>query len=372
MEWMPYGVERKVDNELHLAYRGGIVAEILFRACDRPQEMKKFKSLEITGYWIDESIEVSEDVVRILKNRIGRFPKKCPVRFGIETTNPPDVEHPMYSRFRWHEPPPGPMPEGVPLPNHEGFWQPARENARNLRPGYYEDLAFDYRDNPDWAEIYIEGKPGIMTHGKLVYGNFRKNLHVADGPLVWSNGPLFRGWDNSGNCPACVVVQMPRAGHLQVLKEYHSDKMGIVDFTRYVVAECNVRFPGARFNDWGDPSGENRYSTKDGGFTSNAQLMREECKVYAKPSDQAYQARVQSVDQALGRIDGLLIDPGCVRLINGFLGGYCYSEIGNSGIFREKPDKNRFSHPHDALQYVTVKLVRSSPRSSLAGWRPRR
>lgn len=394
--WFPDGDYSAKDNEYVITHSDGREVELLFRSCDRPDQIKKFKSLEITGYLIDESIEVSQDIKRMLKNRIGRYPKwstwceafrkKFPeltgmdddqvkeyvaehpdqfkFKFGIEITNPPDVEHPTYSEFKWETPPPGPVPKGIPLDDHVGFWQPPRENEPNLTPGYYDDLIAAYRDSPDWAAMYVEGKPGIVIKGKLVYNNFRRNYHVAKEPLIWARGPLYRGWDNSGNCPACVVVQVPTAGRLQVLREFHTDKLNIVDFTKIVVAQCNLDFPGAVWKDWGDPAGANKYSKREGGFTSNAQLMKDECNVVVLPSDQNFIARVNSVDGALARIDGILIDPSCIRLINGFLGGYCYPEIGTTGIYRDEPDKNRFSHPHDALQYICLKLLKSTTEDS--------
>ena len=355
-EWFPDGEYSAKDEVYYLPYKDYFV-EILFRACDRPQDIKKFKSLELTGYWGDESIEIPMDVKRMLKTRIGRYPRMCPVRFGIETTNPPDVEDPTYSMFAWDTPPPGPVPTGKPLENHVGFWQPPGENETNLRPGYYVDLKTDYADNQDWVERYIEGKPGVTIIGKLVYANFQRDRHVAKEPLIWSQGKLYRGWDNSGNCPACVVAQIPTARHLQVLKEFHTDRQNIVDFTQQVVAECELSFPGAEYIDYGDPAGAHEFSKKEGGFTSNKKLMQESCGIDVVSSEQNFTARVESVDQAMGRYDGLLIDPQCIRLINGFLGGYCYPEIGTTGLYRSEPLKNRFSHPHDALQYLMAKVM---------------
>lgn len=402
--WFTQGDYKSQAHNYYIQYKNGVKVELQFRSCDRPQDLKKFKSFEITGYLIDESIEVPEDIKRMLKTRIGRHPpvktwlklikKKYPkfaswsddklheymdehpekflTRFGIEVTNPPDVEHPTYSQFTWDTPPPGPIPTGEPLPNHVGFWQPPRENEMNLRPHYYEDLINDYKDNPDWAEMYVEGKPGVTVKGKLVYANFERVHHVAQGPLVWSKGPLFRGWDNSGNCPACIIAQIPTAGQVQVLKEFHTDKLNIVSFTQNVVMECNNLFPGAQYTDWADPAGSNEYSTREGDFTSNAKLMRDACQVKVMPSEQSLTARLNSVDEILLRRDGLLIDPSCLRLVNGFLGGYCYQEIGTSGVFQEKPWKNRFSHVHDSLQYLLTKITKSQSGEDLTGWTPER
>ncbi len=356
-DWFPWGLHRKQENIYLLKYPEGYTVEVLFRSCDNPDDVKKFKSLEITGYWIDESIEVADEIKRMLKNRIGRYPQKCPVRFGIETTNPPDVEHSTYTDFDWsatgH---PGPVSDKKPLPNHAGFWQPAGENNANLREGYYADLQNDYRDNPDWIATYIKGEPGIIVEGRLVYNNFRKDRHVAVGPVVWPGGMLYRGWDHSGNTPACVVVQVPTARRAQVLKEFHTDRMGIEDFAKTVQTSCNLLFPDAKYEDWGDPAGDNQFSKKGGGFTSNTQLVREATGIRIRPSDQNWTARKESVEKQLGVIDGLIIDPSCIRLINGFVGGYHYKEIGVSGRYQEKPEKNKFSHVHDALQYVMQKI----------------
>lgn len=403
--WGNYKTQRKTYTLYH-EEEGGFEVEILFRSCDRIQDLKKFKSLEVTGYWIDESIEVAGDIKRILKTRIGRYPsakqaekwykrkfgppparfyelKKMPdgaiqklfktPRFGIETTNPPDVEHETYHEFNWQTDVPGPIPEQKPLKNHFGFWQPPRENEANLRAGYYDDLINDYQDHIDWLEMYVEGKPGVIVTGKLVYNNFKRGHHVALAKLLWSKIPLVRGWDNSGNIPACVVAGVPTPRQVHIFKEYNHDKMNIVQFTKYVVHQCNMDFPGAEWLDWGDPAGENEYSTKEGGWTSNAKLMRDE-GVNVQPSEQNPAARYNSVDDQLLVIDGMLIDPSCVRLINGFMGGYHYAEIGTgSGIYQDKPTKNRFSHTHDALQYVMVRLVANKRHTKNSGrWKRRR
>lgn len=362
-EWFDWGSYREQGKEGNYTYilkypqLGGIEVEILFRSCDIEKHVRQFKSLELTGYWIDESIEVKEAVKRMLKNRIGRYPRKCPVRFGIETTNPPDVEHPLYSQFKWDTPPPGPLSKGEPLKKHAGFWQPPRENEENLRAGYYDDLINDYKDNPDWIAMYVEGKPGVMQTGKLVYNNFKRDHHVARETLIWSTKELIRGWDNTGNCPAAIVLQVPTAGTMHVLKEFHTEREGIVDFTERVNTECNLLFPDATYTDYADPAGNAEFSKKEGGFTSNARLMNEACGISVIPSEQNFTARTQAVEKQLLKIDGLLIDPACIRLINGFLGGYCYAEVGNTGIYAKEPIKNKFSHVHDALQYALVKLL---------------
>ena len=51
---------------------------------------------------------------------------------------------------------------------------------------------------------------------------------------------------------------------------------------------------------------------------------------------------------------GLLLSPHCKMLRKGFSGGYHYRRVRVVGDerYHDKPDKNAFSHPHDALQYL--------------------
>ena len=364
-DWFPFGnyiaQSSKYGSKLYtLKYREGYEVELLFRSCDRPDEVKKFKSMELTIYWVDESIEVVQDVKNMLKSSIGRYPKGTPAKFGIETTNPPDVDAPTYSQFKWHNPPPGPKPAGEPLEKHEGFWQKPGENEKNLGAGYYSDLRLYYRDTPDWADMYVDGKPGTLVRGKTVYNGFKRDIHEAKEPIPWTGAPLWRGWDNSGNCPACVVVQLPSANRVQVLREFHTDRDDIVTFTNNVIVECNMAFPNATFYDWGDPAGRTQFSKAKGGFTSNAELMLDECGIDVQSSEQNLVVRLAAVQKCIDMIDGLLVDPSCRRLINGFIAGYCFVEQPKgSGNYSDQPDKNRFSHPHDALQYVLLKLLSS-------------
>ena len=51
---------------------------------------------------------------------------------------------------------------------------------------------------------------------------------------------------------------------------------------------------------------------------------------------------------------GVMIDPSCTTLRQGFRSGYHYRRIQVAGDARyeDKPSKNKFSHVHDALQYL--------------------
>lgn len=391
--WFPWGTWNSSSSTFTIKHTlieaGGqaveLEVELLLRACDIPKHIKKFKSLNLTGAWIDESSEISDSTRTIVMGRCGRFPhhykeaetgemKPCPVSFFIETSNPPDIEQALYTDYKWmNRQPPGPVTKIQPKNGYEGFWQYPGENKRNLKPGYYDGLRENFKNQPDMLARYLEGKPGVLLAGKLVYANFKPDYHVAKEPLVWSGGVLYRGWDNTGNQPAVIVAYIPTPGSLHVLAEYYTERDGIVDFARKVVESCNQRFLNATYIEYADPAGANKFSHPKGGLTSNQELLESVLgQGTVIPSENNFRARVTAVDSQLARIDGILIDPGCTRLINGFMGGYHYPKVqsgGNEEIYSEEPLKNKYSHPHDALQYVCVKLFnnkveRPKPKAS--------
>ena len=50
-----------------------------------------------------------------------------------------------------------------------------------------------------------------------------------------------------------------------------------------------------------------------------------------------------------------MIDPRCRTIIKGFEGGYQYRRLQVSGErYDDKPEKNHFSHIHDAVQYLML------------------
>lgn len=387
-EWFPtgrwVGGQKRTFTIVHDCVIDGkkvqLEIEMLLRSCDRPEDTKKFKSLNVLWAWLDESSEIDDRIKKDLRGRVGRYPKgyrdqntgewinHAPCKFMVETSNPPDEDEPLYTNYAWNRPPPGPIPEKEPLKGFYGFWQLPGENVANLIPNYYEDLFEENKDYTDWIKRYLKGMPGVMIQGQLVYSFFEYEVHVAKEPLKWKKDVIYRGWDNTGLCPAAVVGQVPGVNKLEILREFTTARLDVVNFARVVVESCNRLYPDAKYIDYGDPaggSGQTR-STKEGGITSNAELMEEHFKIKVISSENAFDARRTAVENLLQRRDGLLIDRGCKTLINGFVAGYAFPELGrtntNEILYGEKPIKNKFSHPQDGLQYLVCKLfVSSSP-----------
>ncbi|MBF0526822.1 MAG: hypothetical protein HQK56_17195, partial [Deltaproteobacteria bacterium] len=152
---LPVTIKDAASGKVTKEYRSRI--EILFRSAERENDVKKFKSLEVTGYWIDEAMEVIKEVKLMLDNRC-RYPANAKRYYSILTTNPPTVRHWIYQDY-FADPPNGQV----------GFQQQPFENEANLPVGYYQRLLEQYKNNQDWIKRYIYGEWGAVQMGEAVY-----------------------------------------------------------------------------------------------------------------------------------------------------------------------------------------------------------
>jgi len=204
--------------------------------------------------------------------------------------------------------------------------------------------------------------------GKTVYPEFDQKQHVSAQPLlplavegVKRGQQILRGWDNTGLNPACIVTYINSIGQWYWIKEFCGFDMGIVDFAEMVHLWCAQSFPAkTRYRDIGDPAGRIRDTLKG----SPADYIRKAIGISIEDGIQTYKIRREGVAGRLTKtVQGkpaLLIDPTeCPIVLAGFLGGYCYQEIGETGIFKPEPMKNKYSHIHDAAQYLATRLFKA-------------
>jgi hypothetical protein len=82
-----------------------------------------------------------------------------------------------------------------------------------------------------------------------------------------------------------------------------------------------------------------------------------------QPGGQNLTIRLESVRKPLNTLrEGkpqFQISPRCEMLRKGFLGRYQYRRVkvaGSAERYHDEPEKNAYSHPHDALQYVATRV----------------
>lgn len=351
---------------------GIIELDLIFIALDRPDDVRKIKSLELTGVYLNELSELPQNVLSHFKGRVnGRYPSRSfcsePYWSGIiADTNPPDEDHWIFNDFEkdvtpnyriFHQ------PSGL-VEDLNGFIKDAQGNyVQNIHADNVDHLSSDYypklaeKQSEGFIKVYCGGKYGLVESGKRVYPEFNYDIHSVPRLDAIQGEPLYLGWD-FGLTPACVVVQLTARGQARSLKEYVAEDMGIKTFAKnIVIPRLAIDFPYNKIGDsQGDPSGAN-----------GDQIMEElscigELNALGIPTEAATTndptVRINSVRYFLNlMIDGqpgfLISREGCPILVKGFMSGYHYKRVSISGDerYHDKPNKNKYSHPHDGLQY---------------------
>ncbi len=326
--------------------------EVIFLALDRPEDVRKLLSLELTGAWINEAREVPAEVLSHLQGRVGRYP---PAADGgatwsgiIMDTNPPDTDSWFYQKFEDER------PQGFTLFKQPGGRSAGAENLQNLPAGYYDRAA--QGQTAEWIAVYIDAKYGYSRDGKPVFPEFADSIHVAPEPLrPHPKLPLLVGAD-AGLTPAAALLQQQPIGQWWILDEIVEVGMGAVRFGERLnqkLAEPHYR--GLSVTGWCDPAAGAR-SPNDETVWSEVVTAASKIKFKLAPTN-ALLARLEAVRRPLSRLidgrPGILISPSCRVLRKGFASGYRYRRVVTAGgvRFEDRPEKNEFSHPHDGLQY---------------------
>lgn len=345
--------------------------EVLFIALDKEADVKKLLSLELTMAWINEAREVPKAIVDAATGRVGRYPPKRqggPSQYGlIMDTNPPDDDHWWYRLAEEQQPGNWAFFQQPPalLKDDAGEWvgNPKAENVKHLSAGYGYWLNQLGGKSKQWVRVYIEGRYGTVMDGRPVYPEYRDEVHVAPESIeAYPDCPLVLGWD-FGLTPAVIIGQVTPRGRLVLLAECIAERMGLRQFVRVVVKPFLAsRLPGQVIGvSCGDPAGSAESQTDQ---QSCLQVLTEEGIVTIPAMTNKIEPRLQVVRDFLTRMvdgqPGLLLSRSCKVLRKGFCGGYKYERVQVAGDerYRDKPCKNRYSHPHDALQYLCLAASR--------------
>lgn len=352
----------------HPIVSGDVEMEVMFRALDRPQDVKKVLSLELTGAWVNEAREVPKAVVDALCDRVGRYPAVkdggCTWRGVMLDTNSPDSDHWWY-RFAEHDL----RPDEV-LPSNWEFWaqpgglierdgkwvtNPNAENLDNLEEGYYETRAPGKRR--DHILVYYANQYGFVQEGKPVYPEYVDAVHCSGTLLEPIKGITIEIGIDFGLTPAAVLGQRTVRGQMRWIDEVVTENMGAVRFAEALGAHLKANYPGYDFKFTGDPAGDDRAQTDE---TTPFQILRSKGIDAFPAHTNDPTVRREAVANALNRMidgmPGLIISPKCKVTRKGMAGGYAYRrmQIAGDERFHDKPDKNKYSHPCEAGQYLML------------------
>lgn len=354
-QWVPrtVGSFREVSPPTHSLRFGDVDAEVIFLALDRPQDIAKLLSLELTGAWINEARELPKAVLDALTGRVGRYPAAASGGAGwfgiIMDTNPPDADHWWYR-----------LAEESGLDDWSFYSQPsglsdAAENLHNLPVGYYKRAA--QGKEPGWVKVYVHGEYGFVRDGKPVYPEYIDRLHYADDVGADKRLPLFIGID-FGLTPAATFAQRTPSGRWLFVDELVTEDMGAKRFGDLLASKIRREYDEFDIEEiTGDPAGDIRAQTDE----NTPFLMLRTCGVQAYPaSTNDAVLRREAVATSLMRLvdghPGFVIGPRCKMLRKGMAGGFQYRRVQVTGEerYRDVPDKNIYSHVCESAQYLML------------------
>ncbi|TSA07943.1 MAG: hypothetical protein D4R73_09425 [Deltaproteobacteria bacterium] len=339
--------------DVRLPDKTRVQCEVLFRALDRPDDVRKLLSMEVTGAWVNEARETPKGVIDVLGDRVGQYPALkdggCTWRGVFMDTNPPDDDHWWY-KLAEEVRPDGweffKQPGGLMEVDGQFINNPLAENVQNLEPNYY--LTRTAGKDSDYIRVYYCNQYGFIKEGKPVYPEYIDAVHCSERVLEPVKGvPIYVGLD-FGLTPAATFAQRLPIGRWQVFDELVTEDMGAVNFAKILKAKMLGEYGGFEFEVWGDPSGDSRAQTDE---VTPFQIMRAN-GVPARPAPsndpvlrrEAVVASMKAL--AMDGKPGFLISPKCRILRKGMAGGYYYKRVQVAGDarFQDKAEKNKFSH----------------------------
>ncbi len=172
------------ENTFHVAF-DDVVSEWVFIPLENSEDQARLLSMQLTGAWLSECIEMDLDVIGPISGRLGRYPSAAqgtPTWHGwIADTNFPTEMTP------WHTFMENPRPEvsifkqpsGLSMEAENLNWLVQNEKTIQLpvdHPDriaqgrkYYERFVQMYGEDSDWVRRYVKAEYGDDPSGAAVF-----------------------------------------------------------------------------------------------------------------------------------------------------------------------------------------------------------
>ena len=367
---MTMGHPPEMRLDFDLPDRTRVIAEVIFVALDKDEDVRKLRGMQLTGAWMNEAKEIPKSILDMLTGRVDRYPQPGQSTWvGIfGDTNAWDSDH-------WLEVIAEGKRQGQ-YDDYEIFVQPGavkkvdgewvvneeRENRLFLGPEYYRRQIEGKRE--DWIKVNLANQVGYYVDGRAVHPDYSDSLHCSAHELTPQPGVVRVGLD-FGLTPAAAFMQKQPNGQWWVFDEIvieDGDTITLSDSIRSKVAEWQaIVGPSTEgqhllaFTFRGDPSGDNRSQSDS---STPFKILRANGVNAFPASSNDPLLRRSALDRVLTRTvkgrPGFVVSPRCKVIRKGLAGGFHYKRVavsGQEGKFRDVPDKNIFSHVCEALEY---------------------
>jgi len=359
---------------------GDVEAQIDFLALDKVDDVKKIRSGEYTGFYVNELQYLPKELFDEMTSRAGRYPAMKdggPTWYGVlADMNAPDEDHfiaMMTGQVEWplnmpdderaamewpkewdfFMQPSGLLEEGAPDGTTRYRQNPAAENLKWLPPGYYTNQIKG--KTRAWIKSRVLNKIALVVEGSPVYPNFRPEFHVSrEALLPVPRHDVLVALD-AGRWPAAIFMQ-EIGGRVYVQYELLGFNEPATVFAPKVKRFLEHRYPGWTARFVGDPKGFDKGQATDDSawevFRFNGMEVAA-APVKMNEIETRVGALAHILDDNPSGIARLQISPLCRTLKVGLEGKY-FLEKDETGV--TKPCKNRYSHPCNAAEYGLLGL----------------
>ncbi len=376
--WLKRIGEWKEFRKVYQIRFGDVHSDWVFIPLEDATDQGRLLSMQLTGAWLSECIEMNFDVLAPLSGRIGRYP--APKTGGVPTwsgiiadTNMPTEMTPWHKYMT--EPPidaqifiqPSGMSERAENLDYIGPQTPFTASLplgdpKRLAQGrtYYERLLRQHGEDSPWCRRYVFAEYGDDPSGQSVFrASFIPSFHGVDSTLVIPGYPIIIGQDFGRN-PWSIICQMDHQGRLIVHEEVPAENIGL---EKHITQNLRPRllqgkYLGSKLFVVGDPAGVAK-------STISEETSFEVIRRLGLP---AYPAPTNDIDPRLRAVEALLMQQrnagpalminklGCPMLYRAMAGGYRFLKS-KAGALKPTPDKmdpEGYSHVADTLQYVAL------------------
>jgi hypothetical protein len=336
-------------------------AEFIFAAIGEQSIEQFMRGFEPTAFGLYEVDQQPEAIIANAVGRLGRYPAQNmfrePTDFRSYVTgdlNMPDIDSWFYRVAEEQR------PDGFKLYRQPSGRSSKAENTQNLPKGYYDNLVRLNKHKPHWLRRFVDAEYGPSLDGEPVYPEYSDAIHFAATNLEPVPGvAIGLGLDAGIQRPAAVIGQRLPSGQFRVLAEVVPGRVGPHRFVEAIKLTMAEVAPGfeieyAYVDPWGFTGGD-----KQDGTLAWAESVSEglDIPILPAPSNEI-SIRLDAVrDELTYMIDAntpaLIFSRRCKMLRKGCASHYRYIRIriGTTEKTADKPEKNEWSDPQDALQY---------------------
>lgn len=401
------------ESTFHVQF-DDVRSEWMFIPLEDASDQARLLSMQLTGAWMSECVEMDISILGPISGRLGRYPSGArgnPTWHGIIADTNMPVEMSPWHTFMENLPPdwfkviqPSGLAEDAEnlnfLVQSDSTIKLPIDHPVRLAQGkrYYERFVEMYGAEHNWVKRYVYAQYGDDPSGEAIFKNtFKTNFHIVPDTQVIPGYPILIGQDFGRN-PWSLICQPDHMGRLIVHEEVPGINVGLELHVQQALKPrlMQSKYLGQKVAVVGDPSGVAKGSiAEESCFDA---LKRFGLAAFPAPTNDI-EPRIRAVEALLGRQTNggptLLINrAGCPWLCRAMSGGYRFAKSKVGGIMKSVPDKENgadfngnkvaFSHVADDLQYVALCVhggmlpyIRShmmprktnvGPRVNPAGW----